>query len=184
MLPAISGQALALIVLGGLWLWLWQTRWRALGLVIAACGLALTADATRPDVLIERDGHTIALRTDDGTLALPPLTEASYSVDNWLLADGDARDAPTAAIGTAFHCDLLACIGTVKGKTVALIRHPAALEEDCRTADIVVAPFTIGRGCRAARVVVDRHLLWSEGAQALYIEGLSIRAMSVAEARG
>jgi hypothetical protein len=83
-----------------------------------------------------------------------------------------------------FHCDLLACIGRVKGKTIALIRHPAALEEDCRTADIVVAPFTIGRGCRVARVVVDRHLLWSEGAQALYIEGLSIRTMSVAEARG
>jgi len=48
----------------------------------------------------------------------------------------------------------------------------------------VVAPFTIGKGCRAARVVVDRRLLWSEGAQALYVEGLSIRSESVAEARG
>jgi competence protein ComEC len=72
----------------------------------------------------------------------------------------------------------------VKGKTVALIRHPGALEEDCRTADIVIAPFTVGKGCRAARVIVDRRVLKEDGAHALYIEGLSIRTETVAGARG
>jgi hypothetical protein len=47
-----------------------------------------------------------------------------------------------------------------------------ALEEDCRLADIVIAPFTIGTRCRAARVIVDRRMLKVEGAHALYIEGL------------
>ena len=72
----------------------------------------------------------------------------------------------------------------VKGKTVALIRHPGALEEDCRLADIVIAPFTIGKKCRAARVIVDRRMLKAQGAHALYIEGLSIRTETVAAARG
>jgi competence protein ComEC len=36
--PTISGTALVLIVLGGLWVCLWRTRTRALGLVIAAFG--------------------------------------------------------------------------------------------------------------------------------------------------
>ena len=72
----------------------------------------------------------------------------------------------------------------VKGKTVALIRHPGALEEDCRLADIVIAPFTVGKKCRAARVIVDRRMLKAEGAHALYIEGLSIRTETVAAARG
>ena len=58
-----------------------------------------------------------------------------------------ATPASVADAG-AFRCDLLGCIGTVKGKTVALIRHPGALEEDCRLADIVIAPFTLGRKCR------------------------------------
>ena len=85
----------------------------------------------------------------------------------------------------AFRCDLLGCIGKVKGKTVALIRHPAALEEDCRIADIVVAPFTVGKGCqRGAGGGRPPHALQAEGAHALYIEGLSIRSESVAEARG
>ena len=39
-LPQISGLALILIVLGGLWLCLWHTQDRAFGWVIAACGLS------------------------------------------------------------------------------------------------------------------------------------------------
>jgi len=183
-LPSMSGTALVLIVLGGLWLCLWQTRMRALGLVIAAAGLALAPVGNRPDVLIERDGTTAALRSKGGNLVFPPATAATYSVENWLMADGDDRDAETVSEDRAFNCDPLGCIGKVKGKTVALIRHPGALEEDCRTADIVIAPFTIGKGCRAARVIVDRRMLKAKGAHALYIEGLSIRTETVAGARG
>ena len=183
-LPQISGLALALIVLGGLWLCLWQTRARALGLLIAACGLALAPQGERPDVLIERDGDTAALRSATGNLVFPPATAASYSAENWLLADGDERDVAKAADDSVFRCDSLGCVGEVKGKIVALVRHPGALEEDCRLADIVIAPFTIGKKCRAVRVVVDRRMLRKEGAHALYIEGLSIRTETVAAARG
>jgi competence protein ComEC len=183
-LPSISGTALLLIVLGGLWLCLWQTRWRALGLVIVAAGLLVSGEGTKPDVLVERDGRNVALRAEDGTLALPPATKANYSVDNWLLADGEDRDAEEVAANSPFRCDLIGCIGKVKGKTIAVIRHPAALEEDCRLADIVIAPFSVGKGCSTARVVVDRRALQAEGAHAIYIEGLSIRSESVAETRG
>jgi competence protein ComEC len=100
------------------------------------------------------------------------------------LADGDERDAEAAAANSPFRCDILGCIGKVKGKTVALVRHPAALEEDCRTADIVIASFSVGRACRTARVVVDSRALRAAGAHALYIKGLSIRSESVAAARG
>ena len=104
--------------------------------------------------------------------------------ENWLLADGDERDVAKATDESVFRCDTLGCIGLVKGKTVALIRHPGALEEDCRLADIVIAPFTIGKKCRAARVIVDRRMLKAQGAHALYIEGLSIRTETVSAARG
>jgi competence protein ComEC len=182
--PTISGAALVLMVLGGLWLCLWRSNARAFGLVIAAVGLAFAPASKRPDALIDRNGATAALRSDAGNLVFPPATAAGYSVDNWLLADGDERDAKTAADESTFRCDLLGCIGTVRGKRVALVRHPAALEDDCRSADIVVAPFTIGKKCRAARVIIDRRMLRAKGAYALYLEGLSIRAESVAEARG
>ena len=144
-LPSISGLALLLMVLGGLWLCLWRTRWRALGLVAVAAGLLVSGKGPIPDVLIERDGRSVALRAEDGTLALPPATRSNYSVKNWLLADGDERDAEEVAANSPFRCDLAGCIGKVKGKIVAVIRHPAALEEDCRIADIVIAPFSVGK---------------------------------------
>lgn len=175
----ISGVALVLMVLGGLWVCLWRTNARTFGLVIAALGLALAPANKRPDVLIDRDGATAALRSVSGNLVFPPATAAGYSVDNWLLADGDERDAKAASEGTTFRCDLFGCVGTVKGKKVALVRHAAALEDDCRSADTLIAPFTIGKRCRAARVMIDRRMLRAEGAYALYLEGLSIRAESV-----
>ncbi|MGZ8400452.1 MAG: hypothetical protein ACXWVI_04020 [Methyloceanibacter sp.] len=67
---------------------------------------------------------------------------------------------------------------------MALIRPEGAVEEDCRVADIVIAPFTIGKTCRAARMIVDRRVLKTQGAHALYIEGLSIRTKTVAASRG
>ncbi len=182
-LPSIPGPSLLLLVLGGLWLCLWQTRWRALGLVVAGIGLLLAGGGTKPDLLVERDGRALALRTEEGRLALPPATKASYSVDNWLLADGDGRDADAASADSPFRCDPLGCVGKVKGKTIAFVKHPGALEDDCRLADIVIAPFSVGKGCRA-RVVVDRRALKAQGAHALYFDGLSIRTESVAEMRG
>ena len=182
-LPRMSGTALALIVFGGLWLCLWRTRMRSFGLAIVALGLLLAPAREWPDVLIEREGKTAALRSGNGDLVFPPATAATYSVENWLLADGDDRDPRAAAGEGTFRCDPLGCVGQVKGKTVALVRHPGALEEDCRVADIIIAPFTLTKPCRA-RVVVDRRMLKTHGAHALYVEGLSIRTETVAEARG
>ena len=108
--------------------------------------------------------------TEDGVLALPPATRANYSVDNWLLADGENREAAEVAANSPFRCDLLGCIGKVKGETIALIRHPAALEEDYPTPTSSSRPFSVGKGWSTARVVVDRRVLQAEGAHALYIE--------------
>jgi competence protein ComEC len=58
------------------------------------------------------------------------------------------------------------------------------LEEDCRIADIVIAPFAVSKRCRAARVIVDKRKLKHGGAHALYIDGLSIRTDTVTDARG
>jgi len=95
--------------------------------MIIAAGIALAPQIEHPDVLIEREGATAALRSDDGNLVFPPATAAGYSADNWLLTDGDSRRTEAASEKGAFRCDSLGCIGMVKGKTVALIRHPGAL---------------------------------------------------------
>lgn len=182
-LPDLSGWSLALIALGALWICLWRTRLRALGLAIAGLGLALAPPGNRPDVLIERDGKMAAIRGAD-ELIFPSATAAGYSAEKWLLADGDGTDPDSLPESTPFRCDPLGCVGTVKGKTVALIRETGAIAEDCRKADIVVAPFKLGKACKAPRIIVDGAALSAQGAHALYIEGLSIRTETVAAHRG
>jgi competence protein len=157
-LPSISGPALLLLVLGGLWLCLWQTRWRALGLVIAAIGLLVSGEGTRPDVLIERDGRNVALRTEDGTLALPPATRANYSVDNWLLADGEERDAEEVAASSPFRCDLLGCIGKVRVRPSQL----SAIQR--RWKRTAISPTSSSRRSASAKDARRRRVWLSTGA--------------------
>jgi hypothetical protein len=51
---------------------------------VDAKALALGPTNERPDVLIDRDGMTAALRSDSGNLVFSPATAAGYSVHNWL----------------------------------------------------------------------------------------------------
>lgn len=182
---AMPTASLVLLTLGGLWLMLWRGRWRSAGLVFAATGLAIAAEPSRPDMLIDRDGKAFAVRTEQGGLEKLATKGSRYSLEKWWLADGqgEAADAAPAAQSTG-RCDALACIARVRGKTVAIVKHPAALDEECRMADVVVSQIPVRGRCPKARVVVDRFDLSAEGAHALYFDGQSIRTETVATWRG
>ena len=181
---AMPVSALVLLSIGGLWMCLWRRRWRVVGLMIAAFGLMAAANGTRPDILIDREGDLVAARGEGGALATPIPKRRSYSLEKWLLADGDRRTLADAHKSDLYDCDELACLAQIKGKTVAFIRHPAAIAEECRKADIVVSQIPVRGPCPKARVVIDRFDLWADGAHALYFDGRSLRVETVAEARG
>jgi len=181
---AMPVSALVLLSIGGLWMCLWRGRWRVAGLMIAAFGLMAAVDGTRPDILIDREGDLLAVRDEGGALATPIPKRRSYSLEKWLLADGDGRPLTDAHKSDLYGCDELACLAQIKGKTVAFIRHPAAIAEECRKADIVVSQIPVRGSCPKARVVIDRFDLWADGAHALHFDGQSLRVETVAQARG
>lgn len=183
-LPSLPGAALVLIAFGGLWLCLWRTRLRVLGLVLVGLGVTLALAKHRPDILIDRDGGTAAIRGSEGDLIFPSAQAANYSIEKWLLSDGDERRAHALPRKSAFHCDPMACTGRFEENTVMLIRREEAIDEACRTADIVIAPFSITDDCGSARIVVDGQALAEQGAHALYIDGPSIRTETAAQRRG
>ncbi len=102
-IPAISDWAFSLMAAGGIWLALWRTRWRALGLGAAVCGLALAPARERPDMLVGHGGELVALRTADGALAALPGRRFGFDLKRWLEHDGDARSARDAARGDGFR---------------------------------------------------------------------------------
>ena len=102
-----------------------------------------------------------------------------------LLSFRAVAHAPTAyRSGSWLFSPAASCIGKVKGKTIAPICYPAALEEQCRLVDTGIAPFNVGKAYSAARVLADRRPLQAEGAYTPLRRGLSIRSGSVVETRG
>jgi len=180
-MPVLSLLAL---ISGGLWLCLWRGTWRLAGLPVAALGLLNVASLPKPDLLVDRDGKIVAIRTDADTLTFSGGRRTSYSLTQWLKADGDPRDPAAALKERGFRCDELACVATVKGKSVAFVRHAAALAEECARSDIVISQLPVNRNCRKARVTVDAIDLWEHGAHALYLDGQSIQIKTVAKQRG
>lgn len=186
--PSMPVYALVLIVLGGLWFLLWRKRWRYFGLLVVAAGICVAPFQSRPDILIDRDAKTFAVRIADGKLSAPKWRAGSYSVGQWLLADGDGRSAKLVQQGKGFRCDKLGCVAQVKGKTISFVMHAAALGEDCRRADILIVTWPL-RGasreaCEVATLIIDRVDLKKNGSHAISIKGDEIRVKSVAQWRG
>jgi competence protein ComEC len=183
-LPAIPDVALGLMIVGGLWLCLWRTRWRFLGLAGLAAGIGVAPGLPQPDMLIGRDGHLVAIRAGDKRWSALAGPGATFELQRWLDHDGDGRTTRAASAGASFRCDAVGCTALVKEQLVAVARHPAALADDCARARILVMSFPRPRGCQPAGTVVDFFAVRGKGTHAIYITGSDVRITTVADVRG
>lgn len=183
-IPAIPEVAFALMVIGGLWFLLWRTRWRVIGLMLAAAGLAVAPALPRPDILIGRDGQLVAIRTADERLSALPVSGSTYELQRWLEHDGDARTAREAIRQDTYRCDALGCTATIKGQLVAVAHHPGAVADDCSRAKLLILNFPKPRGCQATGTVIDFFELREKGTHAVYVDGGVLSVTTVADMRG
>ncbi|MGH6815092.1 MAG: ComEC/Rec2 family competence protein [Hyphomicrobiaceae bacterium] len=183
-IPAIPTLSFAFMVAGGLWLTLWRSRRRFLGLALAAIGVGLAPTLTLPDVLVGRDGHLMAVRTPERLLSAATGADTAFELQRWLEHDGDGRSVQQAVGGEGLRCDAVGCVAEVKGLLVALARHPAALADDCRRARVLILPFPRPAGCASPGLVIDFFALRANGTHALYIDGSRIVVRTVADVRG
>jgi competence protein ComEC len=192
LVPTMSGESLALVTSGGVWLCLWRRRWRALGLAPIALGIALVPLAPRPDLLVDGSGRLVALRGQDGALALSTRSAAKFEANIWLRHNAQRAAAPWpdrngAASGQSAEnltCDRLGCIWRAKGQVVSLAWRPAALAEDCRIATVLVSREPVRRACPRPAAVIDRWSLWRDGAHAVFLSPEGVRVESARGASG
>jgi len=189
LLPAMPTWALASITLGGLWLCLWQLRWRWFGMSGMALGLASLFWVQSPDILIDEKGRLLALKNDQGLLMMSSLRKAGYTRDVWLRrgAQGEALSWSTAINGPTgpLNCDNLGCIYKIKGKSVALVKDVGAVLEDCQKVDVLISQVPVRTACRTPRIVIDRFDLWRKGTHALWFrENGAVHIETVNDSRG
>jgi competence protein ComEC len=185
--PAIPTVSFVLMVGGGLWLCLWMQRWRLLGIAAIAAGIGLSPTLRHPDILVGRDGQLVAVRTAANQLSALPAKGAAFELTRWLEHDGDNRKV-RAVTADAFRCDAAGCSAAVKGVPIAVVRHPAALADDCVQARVLLLVFPKPAGCQARGVAIDFFDLRARGTHTMFIDGAApdqvVRVTTVAQSRG
>jgi competence protein ComEC len=178
--------ALVLISLGGLWIVIWRSTWRWLGVAPAVVGIALILLARPPDLLVARDGQTIAIRAVDGRLHFLRRISDEYSANEWLKRDGDSHLArqSIASSKEGVRCDASSCVAqTRSGIRIAAVQRADALREDCANIEVVISAIPTRGACKTPTLVIDRLDVARHGAYAVWL-GRTIAFQNVQALRG
>jgi len=168
---------LALISVGGLWLCLWRLPWRAVGLCPIVIGILTISIAKTPDILVSDTGKLFAVKGNDGQLGFFSRANG-FVAETWLRRNGQSLSNGASQFRAA-QCDSLGCVVRTRGK---IVKHMAALREDCGVATIVISQVPVrDKHCRSPEVVVDRFDVWRDGAHALWLSPDGIRQQTVAD---
>jgi ComEC/Rec2-related protein len=178
MLASMPPHAFALIIAGGLWLCLWTTRIRLLGLLPFALGAAVAAVSPTPDLLVTGDGRHLAVVASNGT----PLLLRSRSGDfvREILAESSGFDGDPANLKAAptANCSRDSCIADIEraGRRWRLLATRSStlfpwadLVRTCGEADIVVADRRLPPACAPRWLKLDRVQLERTGGVAIYL---------------
>lgn len=172
LLPAMPRGAFALMAAGGLWICLWRTRWRPLGLAPILAGAVWALATPPPDLIVTGDGEHLVLRSANGRLALlrpragdyvrESLAELAASEPDYL----ELERLPTAACSPDL-CAVNIDRGGRRWRILAT-RTPQFIRWDqmvraCAQADIVVADRPLPRGCHPRWLRADLFFLRRTG---------------------
>ncbi len=184
-LPSMPAGAFALMIAGGLWMALWRTRWRWLGLLPAAVGGAWVILTPPPDLIVTGDGRHLAIRID-GSLALLRDRAGDYT-RNMLAENGGVDGEPLLLAEQAnARCTRDVCVAKVQagGRTWRMLAtrssYPVAwadLIAACAAADIVVSERRLPRGCTPKWLKLDAPALRRTGGVAVTLAHGRVRTV-------
>ena len=175
LMPSLPGWAFGLMVAGGLWLCLWNTRLRLFGLLPVAVGAAGAMFAVSPDVLVTGDGKHLAV-VRGGTPLL--LRDRAGDFVRQLFAEASGFDGDPGALGARPYSDCTrdACVAVIResGREWRILATRSAYRIDwetvtraCADADIVVSDRRLPRGCTPRWLKLDRAALERSGGVAI-----------------
>jgi competence protein ComEC len=191
-LAIMSRWAFAAMVLGGLWLCLWTSRLRWLGLVPLFLGASAAALRPAPDLLVTGDGRHLAVTRPGGAPVILRDRAGDFTRDLMSEAAGYDGDALLLSDQPFANCGRDSCVATIdRGprRWVLLATRTkdsiawTELTAACRDSDIVVSERWLPRGCTPRWLKLDRRSLGESGGLAIYL-GESPRVESVAERLG
>lgn len=175
-LPSMPLGAYLLMAAGGLWIALWRTRARRLGLVPLAIGALWALATPAPDLLVTGDGRHLAVKGPAGELRLLRPRAGDYVRDLLGWGAGIQADALDLDAMPGARCSDDSCVAAIArgGRDWRLLatRSPYRLDRDvligaCRWADVVVSDRRLPPGCVPRWLKLDPVSLGRSGGVAL-----------------
>ena len=177
-LPSMPVWAFAAMAAGGLWICLWQTRARRLGLAAVAIGAAGAALAPAPSLLVTGDGRHLAVVGPGGAPAL--LRDRAGDYIRSTLSEASGFDGEAGFLdGQRFsRCSRDACVADIEhgSKRWRLLATRSRNFLDwrsfiraCADSDIVVSDRRLPDDCRPRWLKLDRPALERTGGLAIYL---------------
>ncbi|MEO7654143.1 MAG: ComEC/Rec2 family competence protein [Sphingomicrobium sp.] len=191
-LPSMPLWAFAAMVVGGLWLCLWQSPLRRAGLAAAAVGAAGAAMAPTPSLLVTGEGRHLAIVGPDGSPSILRSRSGDYIRSTLSEASGFDGEAGFLDEQSFSRCSRDACIADIatgeRRWRLLATRSRNFLDwvpfiQACAAADIVVSDRRLPGDCRPRWLKLDRPALEVTGGMAVYL-GETPRVASVAEQIG
>ncbi len=185
-LPSIPTPAFAAVLGGALWILLWRTRPRWFGFVPFVSGIVVSMATPAPDLLVTGDGRHLAIRGNDGKVALLRTRTGDYMRD--LLAERSGELDPPIDLDFAHgaRCGRDLCLATLNrgGRSwrIAATRSPyrlpwAAFAETCRSVDIIVSDRYLPRGCKPRWLKLDKAFLLKTGGLAINLSAPQVESV-------
>jgi competence protein ComEC len=178
LMPSMPRWAFGAMVAGGLWLCLWTSRLRLLGLIPVLIGAAAAAMSPTPDVLITGDGRHLVVLQADGTPLLLRDRAGDYMRDLFAEASGFSGDPGNLGQPPFSACSRDGCVAVIrKGRAEwRLLATKSAVRlrwteftAACAAADIVVSDRRLPRACQPRWLKLDRSALAQSGGVAVYL---------------
>jgi len=187
-LPTMPLGGFAAFIIGGLWLCLWTSRVRLLGIVPMALGGAAALAAPTPDLLVTGDGRHLAILDGSGRPAL--LRERSGDFIRSIISENSGFDGDPSAVADMplARCSRDACVADIRrsGRSWRLLATRsgqridwAELTAACAAADIVVSDRWLPKACTPKWLKLDRKALETTGGIAIYLDGEMPRVATV-----
>jgi competence protein ComEC len=176
LLPEVPVAAFWLVSFGGIWLMLWKSRARVLGLLPALAGLGWAVSMPAPDVLITGDGRHMVVRLAERRIAI--LREKAHDYVRTQLAAREGFNGPLLPLNTApeAQCnDDLCRVTLVRGAhhwSILATRGYYNLPWEpfialCGKTDIVVSDRKLPGACQPRWIKADKWMLRANGGLAI-----------------
>lgn len=128
-----------LIIVGGIWFWIWQEKWRYFGVLIAVCGVIVALFRQVPDLVIDPRSETFAVTDKSGQLYFSKELGSGFKEFTWLLRTGNDMIESDEKVKMLeeypnyknIKCFKSYCFLPMKGRDVYVVFKGYGLEKGC-----------------------------------------------------